>query len=664
MHSTHVGTASEGTPDVRHGGEDEGQGMRLRLPGRTPAAAEEVPGVRGVTRSPVVAAVLSFLLPGLGQASAGKPRRGLVVAIPAIAMLIAVGCVWLFARHDILATLVSQQFLATFLALDLLIFAYRLWVIVDAYLEAGGVLSISRKAGQMAAVGMLAVLVTATAGMHLVVAAVDMQTQNALNCIFSANGPECWDFGVAASGGPSPTVDPNATVLPDDNSTGSPSATNGPTASTTPGWTAQFDAITARSSPGVDQPAMGTLNTGDSVVGVPVSGGSYSYGGTTSTDWIHITSGNLTGTYVAKLFFSQIVPLAPGQTATPATMQPPVVYQLGNLPSFTGTAKDWAADGQLNVLLIGIDAGVGEDRNLGLRPDSMILLHVDLATGRAAMLGIPRDLINVPLPPETAKYYACHCYGPGPGQLKADFIIDNLWNEAANVHPAWYSQYGSGNDAVSKFLRGLGALKGAVSELTNVQVDGAVVINLPGFVKLIDALAPNGLNINVPYEVKQDPNYAYSLSNGNRVFNIDIKAGQQVMNGEVALEYARLRHVPGYDSDYYRMKRQQLVLRAVRDQINPCGLLPQVPSILGALGGAVWTDLPQSDTAPIAALAAKVGTSNTASFSLDPATTGAAYDVLDQTSVNKIQDIVAHSLDSVPAGISGGSGGSGSGLTC
>jgi LCP family protein required for cell wall assembly len=307
---------------------------------------------------------------------------------------------------------------------------------------------------------------------------------------------------------------------------------------------------------------------------------------------------------------------------------------------------------------------VGEDRNLGLRPDSMILLHVDLTTGRAAMLGIPRDLINVPLPPETAKYYACHCYGPGPGQLKADFIIDNLWNEAANVHPAWYSQYGSGNDAVSKFLRGLGALKGAVSELTNVQVDGAVVINLPGFVKLIDALAPNGLNINVPYEVKQDPQYAYSLSNGNRVFNIDIKAGQQVMNGEVALEYARLRHVPGYDSDYYRMKRQQLVLRAVRDQINPCGLLPQIADILGALSGAVWTDLPQSDTARVAALAAKVGTSNTANFSLDPATTGAAYDVLDQTSVNKIHDIVAHSLDSVPAGISGGGGGSGSGLTC
>lgn len=623
---------------------------------------------RTVARFPIIAAGLSFLIPGLGQAAAGKPRRGLVVALPVIALLGALVGIWLFARHDILSTLVSQQFLTTFLALDLLILAYRVWVIVDAYLEAGGRLLISRKGREMAAMGMLAVLVTVTAGMHVVVAGVDMQTKNALNCVFNANGPECWDFGIVGSSGSSSSTDPNATVLPDDNSTGAPSTTptgsgtTGPTASPTPRWQAEFDAVTAHSGPAVDQPALGTLNTGDAVVGVAVSGGSYSYDGTSSTGWIHITSGQLTGAYVARLFFSEMAPVAPGQTATPVPTQGPVVYQLGNLPSFTGTARDWAADGQLNVLLVGIDAGAGEDRSLGLRPDSMILLQVDIATGRAAMYGIPRDLINVPLPPESAKYYACHCYGPGPGQLKTDYLIDYLWNEAANVHPAWYSQYGTGNDNTSKFLRGLGALKGAVSELANLQVDGAVVINLAGFVKLIDALAPNGLSINVPYEVKQQPQYAYSLSDGRRIFNIDIKAGQQVMTGEVALEYARLRHVTGYDSDYYRMERQQLILRAVRDQVNPCGLLPQVLGILGALGGAVWTDLPQSDVATVAALAAKVGTSNTANFSLDPATTGAAYDVLDQTALTKIHGIVAHGLDSVPAGIGGGSGGRGA--TC
>lgn len=151
------------------------------------------------------------------------------------------------------------------------------------------------------------------------------------------------------------------------------------------------------------------------------------------------------------------------------------------------------------------------------------------------------------------------------------------------------------------------------------------------------------------------PNFGYEKADGSGdIYNIDIKAGPQVMNGVVALEYARLRHVIGYDSDYYRMQRQQLVLRAVRDQINPCSLLPQLPAILNALGGSVWTDLPESDAPTITALAAKVGTSNTASYSLDPATTGAPYDVLDQTSLNKIHSIVAHGLDSVPRGSAAG----------
>jgi len=42
-----------------------------------------------------------------------------------------------------------------------------------------------------------------------------------------------------------------------------------------------------------------------------------------------------------------------------------------------------------------------------------------------------------------------------PGQLNANFLIDYLWNEAANVHPSWYSQYGTGSSTTAKFLRGL-----------------------------------------------------------------------------------------------------------------------------------------------------------------------------------------------------------------
>lgn len=527
--------------------------------------------------SPAVAAILS-LIPGLGHAYIGRPRRGLILAIPWIAVLASILLVVVFDRHSLLFAASSTSWLTSLTLALVILLVCHAFVVVDAFRLAGGTLRGIRKstrAARIAGMAMISVMVATTIS-YGAAASVTYSGAQALSNIFG-----------------------DAPVFISDNGT---------------------------PPPGYSMPAID-----DNAPDTPVPSASGSNGASTS-------------------------PLATSPLATSS----PVVYPLGSY--FQGTAKDWAADGQLNVLLIGIDAGPGGSRYYGLRPDSMILLQVDIKTGRAAMYGVPRNLINVPLPPESAKYYACHCYGPGPGQLNADYLIDYLWNEAANVHPAWYSQYGTGTSTTAKFLRGLGALQGAVSELANVQVDGTVVINLPGFVQLIDALAPNGLNINVPYEIKQDKRYVYTTSNNSRVYNIDIKAGQQVVDGEVALEIARMRHVIGHDSDYYRMTRQQLVLRAVRDQINPCALLPQLPGILSALGNAIWTNLPQDDAPTIAALAAKVGTSNTANFGLDPTTTGAPYDVLDQASLNKIHSIVAHGLDSVPAGISGGSGGGG--LSC
>jgi anionic cell wall polymer biosynthesis LytR-Cps2A-Psr (LCP) family protein len=135
------------------------------------------------------------------------------------------------------------------------------------------------------------------------------------------------------------------------------------------------------------------------------------------------------------------------------------------------------------------------------------------------------------------------------------------------------------------------------------------------------------------------------------------------MNGTVALEYARSREST---DDYDRMKRQQLVLKAIRDAVHPCELLPKIPDLLTALGGAIWTDLPQADTGKFAALASKVGSANTASFTLDPTSTGAKYDVLDSNSLTKLRSIVAHGLDNVTGGVptAGAGGGGGGGLSC
>jgi LCP family protein required for cell wall assembly len=259
------------------------------------------------------------------------------------------------------------------------------------------------------------------------------------------------------------------------------------------------------------------------------------------------------------------------------------------------------------------------------------------------MYGIPRNLENVPLPPESANAFSCHCF-PYPNLLNA------LWRDAVN-RPGAYPYAGS------DFVRGFSALEGAVGQYLGLHVDGAVVINLMGFVNLINALG--GLDIYVPAEIKDSQ---YSRPQDGRDITIDIKPGQQHMDGFTALAYARSRH---QDSDYGRMSRQQAVLIALRAQLHPCSLLPKVPNLISALGSAFWTDMPIDDAPTLLALAERVGTGNVKSIELVPAVTGNTVGFLTIPRWMTVRNIVAHGLDGVPpaSGGSGGSGGGG-GLSC
>jgi LCP family protein required for cell wall assembly len=273
----------------------------------------------------------------------------------------------------------------------------------------------------------------------------------------------------------------------------------------------------------------------------------------------------------------------------------------------------------------------------------MILLEVDIASGRSVMYGIPRNLENVPLPPESANAFPCHCF-PYPNLLNA------LWRDAVN-RPSAYPYAGS------DFSRGFSALEGAIGQYLGLHVDGTVVVNLMGFVNLINALG--GLDIYVPAEIKDTQ---YSRPQDGRDITIDIKSGQQHMDGFTALAYARSRH---QDSDYGRMSRQQAVLVALRAQLHPCSLAPKVLDIVGALGSAFWTNMPIDDVGSLLALAEKVGTGNIKNIELVPAVTGNPVGFLTAPRLATVRNIVAHGLDGVPPASGGGSGGGGGGgLSC
>jgi LCP family protein required for cell wall assembly len=236
----------------------------------------------------------------------------------------------------------------------------------------------------------------------------------------------------------------------------------------------------------------------------------------------------------------------------------------------------WAEDGRLNVLLIGADAGPGR---WSLRTDSMEVLSIDVESGRAALFGFPRNQLNVPLPPESAGAFKDGRY---PGLLNSLYVY-------AMGHPKQFP----GGDA-----RGFRAVSGAIQQLIGVPLDGVVVVNLIGFVRLVNAIG--GLWIDIPTAVHDGK---YPLENGSGDVSISFKAGCQHLNGHFALAYARTRH---QDSDYNRMGRQQLVLNALAHQVDPIALLPKVPDLLSIAKDDLWTTFSAADAAELAALADRV----------------------------------------------------------
>jgi LCP family protein required for cell wall assembly len=188
-------------------------------------------------------------------------------------------------------------------------------------------------------------------------------------------------------------------------------------------------------------------------------------------------------------------------------------------------------------------------------------------------------MVGVPLPPESASAFRD---GRFPGLLNALYVY-------AMGHPAKFP----GGDA-----RGFRAVSGAVQELVGVRLDGVVVVNLAGFVRLVDAIG--GLWIDVP---KPLVDRAYPLEDGSGHIRLDIRPGCQLLDGRMALAYARSRR---QDSDYGRMRRQQQVLVALARQVDPLELAPQVPRLLKIAKENVWTTIKRSDVKALAALAARV----------------------------------------------------------
>lgn len=305
-------------------------------------------------------------------------------------------------------------------------------------------------------------------------------------------------------------------------------------------------------------------------------------------------------------------------TAVPGAGAEPAASEPAGTPS--PTIEPWNRDKRLDVLLIGIDSGRPGERTF--LTDTMMVVSIHPRTGRMALISLPRDTVDVPLPKTSEFAKARRVFGNTYGsRINSLYITARLRDD---LFP--------GNDK----NRGYKALMGALSELYGLDIQHYVSVDMNSFRGAVNAFG--GLTVDVQLPL-YDPEY--SASDGRGHLKLYVPPGIQHMNGQEALAYARSRKTT---SDFDRTARQQYMVDSLRDQIDLDALLE--PGTIGALRQQfeehVTTNIPRKMLPQLALLATELDTRKPKSLVLSPekgyGTTQPDYDI--KPNVSKIRRAV------------------------
>jgi LCP family protein required for cell wall assembly len=254
------------------------------------------------------------------------------------------------------------------------------------------------------------------------------------------------------------------------------------------------------------------------------------------------------------------------------------------------TAPPWNGRDRLNILLIGADEQEG-----GHNTDTLIVVSIDPISKQVAMFSLPRDMVDIPLPPGPARSVIGATY---PSKINSLFV---RVRNRADLFPG------------TSRTRGYNALKSVLGNLYGLDVKYFVEVNFAGFIKVVNALG--GVTINV-----QSPLIDEDYPGPHGRLRIYIPSGVQHMTGEQALIYARSRHgkFGRGSSDYDRGQRQQRILLSLREQLNISTVLPRINDLASAMSQAVRTDIPRDLLPQLLGLADSIDTKTIRSYVFAP----------------------------------------------
>jgi LCP family protein required for cell wall assembly len=238
----------------------------------------------------------------------------------------------------------------------------------------------------------------------------------------------------------------------------------------------------------------------------------------------------------------------------------------------SGTKVDpWAGTPRVNVLLLGSDAGA--DRT-GVRTDSMMVASIDTRTGDTVLIGVPRNLQNVPFP----EHDPLHQLYPQGYNCGPECLMNAVWTLAEEHR----DRFPGDSDP------GLTATRDALSSALGLSIDYTTIIDLNGFRSLVDAMGGVDVNVKerIPIGGHVDPGGTISGITGW------IDAGRQHLNGYRALWFARSRATT---DDFSRMRRQRCMVGALVGQVNPVTMLEKYPALASVAKNNIQADISQGE---------------------------------------------------------------------
>ncbi|MFA6090623.1 MAG: LCP family protein [Candidatus Gracilibacteria bacterium] len=239
---------------------------------------------------------------------------------------------------------------------------------------------------------------------------------------------------------------------------------------------------------------------------------------------------------------------------------------------------------KINLLVTGIGGGDHDGADL---TDTILFVSLHPESKTISLLSIPRDLyVEYPL--------------GGRGKI----------NEI----------YMRGLRAKESQTQAMTDLGDKLREITGEKMDHYLNIDFDGFTKFIDLLG--GVEVNIEEDLIDteypDNNWGY--------ITFSIKKGRQILDGATALKYARSRHST---SDFDRSRRQQLVIKAVKDKLFSLDVLTsptKIKSLYYAIVSHIKTDLSMGQLASLALFGKDIPTDNILAFNLnDSCFQGLAY---------------------------------------